>query len=423
MDTLWRLKPPYLGAFAITLFVLTMPLCLRHASDWDTVYFPAARHLRAGEVIFQDGFVYPPVNALLALPALNLPRMAGVICWYVVSAAALLWLIHSAWQLSRDAGSDPRFDRRTLLAGLVCGLPFAFDCLSNRQSDLLVAALMMTGCLALRSGRSLLSGVWFGLAAGLKCTPLLWAPYLALRRRFNAAILVGVVAVGVNLIPDAVYPSPTGSRLVQWSRAFLAPVATGDREVGVWASAPINNHSLAGVAFRLLTLERAAVDGHKLARIRASAVSPQTLRLVTYGLDAALLLAAAVAMWRRRDHSTPAIDSSVVVLLMLLLSPQSSKPHFCTLILPGFCLARMAFERRDTALKTVLALAAVGALLANKDIWGTTIYEAVMWYSSLFLATLLLFAGCLRAGALRVSRAKNQVAGEIRPSQGLDAVA
>ena len=32
------------------------------------------------------------------------------------------------------------------------------------------------------------------------------------------------------------------------------------------------------------------------------------------------------------------LEFSLVFILMMLLSPQSSKPHFCTLLLPAFCL-------------------------------------------------------------------------------------
>jgi hypothetical protein len=419
-----RRKPPYVGVLAVLLAVLSIPLCLRHSGDWDNVYLPAARHLLVGELIFQDGFVYPPINAMLALPAVYLPPMTGIIAWYVLSAAGLLWLVRAAWRLSQTGpDGDPRRDRLVAWLGLLCGLPFAFDCLANRQSDLLVAGLMMSGCLALSSGRSFISAVWFGLAAGLKCTPLLWAPYLALRRRFAAAAVVVAVAVGINTVPDALCPSAQGNRLVQWARLYLAPVATGEREVGVWASAAINNHSLAGVALRWFALERDTVDGRPTARYRTSAVSPRTLRVVTYGADAALLLAVAALMVRRRGRGAEAFDFSLVVLLMLLLSPQSSKPHFCTLALPAFCLARFAFAWRSAVLVAILTAAAIGTLLSNKDLWGTSIYEAAMWYSSVLITTLALFAGCLAARWHCASRTTAQVAGEIRPSQGLDAVA
>jgi hypothetical protein len=419
-----RSKPPYLRILALSLIIVSVPLCLRHSGDWDNVYVPAARHLLAGDSIFQDGFVYPPINSLLALPAVHLPPIVGKVGWYFVSAVGLLWLVHAAWRLSRTGrDADPLRDHLVVWVGLLCGLPFAFDCLSNRQSDLLVAGLMMTGCLAFCSGRSIISAVWFGLAAGLKCTPLLWAPYLALRRRFTAAAVVVAVAVGINVVPDAIFPPAQGSRLVHWARLYLAPVATGEREVGVWASAAINNHSLASVTLRWLSLERDTVDGHPAARYRPSAVSARTLRLVTYGADAALILAAAAVMLRRRGEAAESFEFSLVVLLMLLLSPQSSKPHFCTLVLPAFCLSRFVVSRRHLPLGCLVALAAIGALVSNKDLWGTTIYETAMWYSSVLITTLALFAGCLRARMICDSSATTQVAGEIRPSQGLDAVA
>jgi hypothetical protein len=404
------LRPPYLFGFAVLLALMAVPLCLRRPADWNTVYVPAAARLLAGESIYQDGFVYPPVNALLAVPVLKLSPVAGTFVWYAASALGLLVLIRGAWMLSgskTDQG-PPRHDWLILIAGCTCGMPFAFDCLSNRQTDLGVAGLTLAGCLALWAGRDVRAGAWFGLAAGLKCTPLLWAPYLLVRRRFRAAAVIAAVAVGVNLLPDLLFPNAGASRLSQWRDAFITPMT---------------NHSLAGVCYRWLTLDRVVVDGRATDRVSPKRVSPSTLKLAVYGADAALVLAAVVVALRRpgRGERSDVLEYCLVLLLMLLLSPQSSKPHFCTLMLPGFCLARTALVRRDVAGGLIVAAAVGCALLSNKDLWGVRIYETALWYSTVFAAAGLLFVDCLRARWQRV--APIQVAGTICPAHGLDAVA
>ena len=65
-----------------------------------------------------------------------------------------------------------------------------------------------------------------------------------------------------------------------------------------------------------------------------------------------------------------AAEFGIVLTLMLLLSPMSSKPHFCTLFLPGFCLARLAVNRSSRAAALAVGVAAVTALASNKDPLG-----------------------------------------------------
>jgi uncharacterized membrane protein len=54
---------------------------------------------------------------------------------------------------------------------LACGGYYVFDSLGHQQTDLMIAALLFQGCLAVRDGRGLLGGVLLGIAAGCKCTP------------------------------------------------------------------------------------------------------------------------------------------------------------------------------------------------------------------------------------------------------------
>jgi hypothetical protein len=79
---------------------------------------------------------------------------------------------------------------------------------------------------------------------------------------------------------------------------------------------------------------------------------------------------------------------------MLLLSPMSSKTHYCVLFLPGFCVARLALERRDRLLGLLLAAAIAAGLLSNKDLWGEPLYTLALWYGSVTWAAVWLLIGC-----------------------------
>src|SRR5262249_4896130 len=86
-------------------------------------------------------------------------------------------------------------------------------------------------------------------------------------------------------------------------------------------------------------------------------------------------------------------ESGMLFLLMLLLSPMSSKAHFGTLILPGFCLARAAWASQRKVLWGLVGAAALLAVLSNKDPLGEHLYTLSLWYGVVTWETILLLVG------------------------------
>jgi hypothetical protein len=105
-------------------------------------------------------------------------------------------------------------------------------------------------------------------------------------------------------------------------------------------------------------------------------------------------LAAAVA-WSRRPEGGPAFAAEVgmVLALMLLLSPMSSKPHFSTLLVPAWLVAR-AGVNGSVALRAIAWIAAGCGVVASKDLVGGRVYDTVLWYGAIPLGTAALFVGC-----------------------------
>ncbi len=409
-------RRPYTVLLAVVLTALAVPFCLRSATDWDGVYLAAARRLTAGESIFQDGYLYPPVSAWLAVPFSKLPHVPGRLAWYALNVAALLVVLAGSWRLSgggRLQGEPPvpHHEHVILGLGLLTSIYYILDALSNQQTDLVLAGLLVGGCLLLTRGRALLAGVSFGIAAGIKCTPLLWSPYLAWRGRWVAAGIVVAVAVGINLLPDLTHPPPhptlspviggegrvrgSEGRLQQWVSQHLRPLAGSDHDPGVWGSAINFNHSVAGVCNRWLIAERVwAGDDFKIAT-RPDRIPAGVLKAIVYLLCLALVLVAVASSRRGAPASGAGGEYGLVLILMLMLSPMSSKPHFCTLLLPGFLLARAAVKRRDLLPRLLLAGAILAGLVSNKDLVGRFAYDTAIWYGSVFWNAVLLFAGCV----------------------------
>lgn len=355
--------------------------------DWGKVYVPAGHRLIAGENIFQHRYVYPPFQALVAAPFAAMPPSASRVLWASLNAFAAGVFILSAWRLT--GGTRPWRDKPEpgewwiFALGIAAAVGFIFDAITNGQTDLLIAAFITSGCLLLpRSSAG--GGGMLGLAAAAKCTPLLFVPWLVWRRRWMATSFFLLAALVANLLPDVIFPSAEGVRLLRWGENFFTPLFNQSYIPGTWFTALEFNHSLAGALRRL-----------------SPAAAVRSVLLLSAGT---LLLLAAFAM--RRSHVQEETRGSLIrerfeigmiVCLMLLLSPASSKPHFCILLLPAWAVARTALMRNNCVLLSVSILAALAGLVANKTLVGAAVYDAAKWWGVITLETLLLFFACFGA--------------------------
>ncbi|VTU00840.1 ---NA--- : Uncharacterized protein OS=Bradyrhizobium sp. WSM1253 GN=Bra1253DRAFT_02096 PE=4 SV=1: DUF2029 [Gemmataceae bacterium] len=394
----------FLGLVALQFFT-------RKTADWEVVYLSAANHLRAHGDVFDgtNGYTYPPFGALFAVPFTLVPPLAGTVAFASLNVLCAVVVFVGAWRLAGGRGLPGRagtgaVDVAAFWLGALLVVGFVLDTAANRQTDLVIAAIVVTGGLLLARGRSIPAGLAFGLAAAFKCTPLLFAPYLAWKRRFVAAGAVVAAAVGLNLLPDVAYPPADGkARLALWKDRFLAPMSDANRDPGQWASAVGFNHSLAGINLRLLAYERTGDPALPVAP-KAERPTARELKLINLGCVALMGVVALAAFWRKSGvvEAGPALaaELGVVCALMLMLSPMSSKPHFTPLLLAQLVIVRVGFARRDRVLIGLAALVAAGGLCTGKDIVGKTVYEFLMWNGLLFGLTLALFLGCCRARVL-----------------------
>jgi hypothetical protein len=355
-------------------------------------------------------YLYPPAMAFLTVPFAVLPHWAMRGGWFVVSVVCLLLMARWSWRLAGgsslegDQSADIR-EHLILWLGAACGFRYLMNCLDHQQTDLLVGALVLGGCLALTRTRFWLAATSLGVAAAIKCTPLLWCPYLVWRGRWRPAVWLLCVAVGVNLLPDLIHPPrEQGVWLVRWVSRFIAPMGSQHYYPGEWGSAIIFNQSLSGAGNRLLTTSwEQTPDGPEVVT-RPNSPSAVVLKEVVYIAEFLLLLGVLLALGRRRldtvatdELSQPAaevLEFSIVLLLMLLLSPMSSKAHFGIMLPPSFCLARLAVRQGHWLLWVLLLAAILASLSSFEVIWGKTIGFYALWSGTLTWSVFLLLLGC-----------------------------
>ncbi|MGD9645543.1 MAG: glycosyltransferase family 87 protein [Pirellulales bacterium] len=363
--------------------------CFARAADRMVRHQPIHHHER-------DAYAYPPFMALASVPLAQLPGMSSLLAYYALNAAAGGCAIALAWRLA-GAPSLVALPRRwwlVLAAGLVIGFRYLLAPLDNVQPDLILAALVMAGVWLLWHGRDLRAAVCLGTATAMKCTPLLFAPYLVWRGRPRAALLLVAVAVGLNLLPDLLFPQASGRSYVSdWRKMFLGGVAHS--APGDWHSDLVLNQSLGGLVQRYYRWGL-ATNWRELAATQQplDAVTARRLQLVVLSIAAGLVALTACyggRPWRRAailgpeasapiawsQQRTP-IEAGAIVVLMLLLSPMSGKAHYAVLFLPIFLICRLHAEQRGWAIRLLaIALWLSGPLVA-KDLLGKTLGDLLL---------------------------------------------
>ena len=410
------------------LGLLAMPVYVRGTGDWEDVYLSAAQRLHNRGELFElrTGYVYPPFGAMVAVPFTFMSRSAGLFAWAALNSLAVVVVLVGAWRLSGGRALPGRVgttkaDYAAFWLGGLAAFGFMLDAAANWQTDLLIGAVLIGGCLLIASDRSIAGGLLIGLAAAFKCTPLLFVPYLVWKRRFCAAAVVVVAAFGLNLLPDLVYPPTDGpSRVVVWANRFLTPLTEADRDPGVWASGVDFNHSVAGGTLRWFAFDQAESNGRFVSVPKAERqVSTSDLKRLNFAITALLGLVALVALWRRPSEITPgpvfAVEVGIVLTLMLLLSPMSSKPHFAVLIVPQLALVRLACQTRDRWLLALTAAVAIAGPCTGNDIIGRAAYDFLTWHGLIIGMTVLLFLGCCRARYRAVRADKPAVVVAVEP--------
>jgi alpha-1,2-mannosyltransferase len=383
------------------------------------VYVTAGERMAAGGEIYQAAadkkpFTYPPFAALPFVPFAALPANWQPAAWFLVNFAMLVGLVtwFGRWAARDLPGrAPPRWLPFWFLVAVVGGRHVA-SVLTNQSHDLFIAGAVALAAAAWCRGRST-AGVWVGIGAAVKATPLLFVGLFVLRGRWLALGLLAAAAALATLWPDWWFPRSDGRWWGQvWFDVNLRGLEVGGaaRGAGAWNPYSILNQSLSGTLLRLFTTSPGGskfVVGEPGQALWLE-LSPATFKVVNYLAQAAVLGVIGWGILRARRAIAAAADPiamqawlglgevAAIACGMVLLSPQSSKSHFCVWLFPvAFVVDRLLRGPRDRLALALFAAGAVVGLLA-KDLLGTQRGNLLLGFGNVTWATVLLLLATVR---------------------------
>jgi Glycosyltransferase family 87 len=309
------------------------------SSDMGPFYSTAARCILHAEPILTCLAPYPyqPALAVFFIPLAFLPPILQRLLWYVVCVGSLVIAVRLTEAIAERLypGATTRgknlFWLRTIML-VTCGKHF-LDVVTYASHDPLSLAIIMFATWALFLGREASGGLWLAVAAAIRASPLIYLPYLLVKRRFLACVVFVVAFLGVSLVPDMIGALRGGHTgyFNDWLRQVVGPAlvpGTSSKLVfwDIWNGTNLYNQSLRGLINRF-------VNGPVFG------LSPTMILILVDGVFAAVVAALLLTSPRRKEYV--AIDTMVLLIAMLALSPMTSRYHYI-FVVPAVVLATAA---------------------------------------------------------------------------------
>jgi hypothetical protein len=331
-------------------------------------------------------FSYPPAFAFLMAPFAVLPMGLRVFVWYLISVAATIgcfWVCEKL-VLKLLPGRWSQIELAWLrIVTVIVSLKFVLAVFEYQAYDTLQAFIIFLGLWAIVQKRTFVSGALLALAAAIKATPLVFLPYLVVKRRYVAAAIFIAVFVALWALPDlynalkGAYPHYTENWIKQIVSPALAHEQTDATFWKTWMGANILNHSFRGTVARMVIGTAAEVHG----------------QLILYSLCAVFVAFIGLLLLRtsKRDDFV-AVDGSILVIAMMMLSPMTSRYHYILLVLPYMTVIGLAIRDRSLRVPAIvtMAIAFIMGTATSNDLAGHFLTEWSYQHNFLVISALVL---------------------------------
>jgi hypothetical protein len=336
-------------------------------------------------------YVHPPTALPALMPFTLLGYRAAVWAWQLASVALVLATGVLLAPLAAEAGAPLG---APLLSLLLLLWPPVLTNLELGQWSIPLAAALAAGHRAWERGARRRAAGFMALAAGLKLTPLLLAPFLALRDRRAALWFAGVFAFLAALA------LPFGG-LDIW-RALVRESAPNAH---AWETFWHNGLSFTGLWARTF-------GGGAFARPWVAA--PALARALVVICDGALfvltLLATRAASAAGSDRQREGCVLALWYVLLVVLNPLGWPHNACLLLLPALLVARAGAALARPRTRTLVGVALVLLTIPKETLGALAPPPPARFPGSLVLSLPLLGALVLYAAAAEIAFARPRAA-------------
>lgn len=374
----------------IAVAILWISTIVKPRGDF-LLHYEFGRRLRSGEFLYIGGMhlPYPPSWAMLFAPFSLLPKRVAMPLFFLLGLAALVALLKILHNLTRDLLSQAAGRTFWVTTAVLCLLSrFVERDLADGGENLLIVALSWAGIYFFIKRRVLPGGALLGLAIALKCTPLLLAVYLVLKRQWLAALTTLAFAALFFVSPALIQgPGSYFKQVTFWKTNVLAGVSQKDPSEGVLGPDELHNKSLRPALARYLMQ---LPPGHP-ARFGGAAyidflrLPPATANLIIKVVTLCSFLVIAWLFLRSpADLRAPNFlwECAIISILMLLYSPITWGQH-CVALIPAvylICLRFCAGKPVPRWIKRTLAVVVFIFIVVNRSIVGLWLSELAESY-------------------------------------------
>jgi alpha-1,2-mannosyltransferase len=362
-------RVPGIVVIAATVLLLSIfaPRIVNRMADFD-VYWTAAVRARAAQPLYrvEDGhyqFKYLPAFAVLAIPAGLVPLPTAKQVWFRVSVVLVVALIGLSLSVLPER-QKPAWVLSVIV--IVAMGKFYGHELVLGQVNLLFGVVALLAIRAMNGGREAAAGLLLALAAVVKPYALLFAPWLAARRRAAA-----IAAFAIGLVIVAALPAP-----------FYGAQGTVALHAAWWQTVTDST------APNLTNADNVSIAGMYAKWFGAAPF----VRPLVGATSAALVAVAAFAFARRRGLPRPhVLEGALLLTLVPLLSPQGWDYVF---LVSTPAIALLANYEGDLPLPVRLLTGAAVLIigLSLYDVMGRANYAAFMAISIITVCFIVIVA-------------------------------
>ncbi|MFH1245094.1 MAG: glycosyltransferase family 87 protein [Candidatus Omnitrophota bacterium] len=273
----------------------------------------------------RDFYKYSPAFAVLMIPLSALHRHISVPIWYLSIFVFFVLSIFLIQKILTAQDSGRSLSRTFFALGILMTLRALLSVVQRVQSDCLVLFLLSLFIFALFYKKNTLAGFALASAVMVKLTPLIFIPFLILRKKFKAMFSACFFTLFYLFIP-ALY---TGyGRNLAYLKDWFSVHQKNPADYFLW----YKNQSLLSCLSRFLS---------KDSPLSIAGLTQTQVLIIFISLAAILFLL--VFATRSRIASSPSAfryltDISLILILMIILSPLAWKHTFVHLLIPHFVL-------------------------------------------------------------------------------------